>query len=74
MLKLNDVRGQYTSAGVLSEIKRSSKLQRPYIKKSAYLGIEGVKKILLAAINRVSSIGAKAFTDFDKAKDWLSED
>jgi len=52
ILKLNDVRGQYTSASVLSEIKRSSKLQNPYIKKSAYLGIVGVKKILLSAINR----------------------
>jgi len=71
LLKLNDVREQYTSASVLSEIKRSSKLQNPYIKKSAYLGIVGVKKILLAAINRVSSIGAKAFTELDQAKEWL---
>jgi len=73
LLKLNDVRGQYTSTSILSEIKRSSKLQNPYIKKSAYLGIVGVKKILLAAINRVSSIGAKAFTEFDEAQKWLAE-
>ncbi|MBN1251942.1 MAG: hypothetical protein JXR51_06280 [Bacteroidales bacterium] len=73
-LKLNDVRGQFTTAKILAEIKRSSKVQNPYIKKSAYVGIVGVKKILLDAINRVSSIGAKAFIDYDEAKLWLISD
>ena len=73
LLKINDVRGQYTTATVLPEIKRSSQLQKPFIKKSAYVGITGVKKVLLKAINRLSSIGAKPFTNIDEAKDWLIE-
>ncbi len=45
LLKINDVRGQFATASILPEIKRSSKLQSPFIKKSAYVGITGVKKI-----------------------------
>jgi len=74
LLKINDVRGQFATSAILPEIKRSSKLQKPYIKKSAYVGITGVKKILLDAINRVSSIGAKPFTDVESAKEWLIQD
>jgi hypothetical protein len=74
LLKINDVRGQFATSAILPEIKRSSKLQKPYLKKSAYVGITGVKKILLDAINRVSNIGAKPFTDIETAKEWLVQD
>ena len=74
LLKINDVRGQFATASVLPEIKRSSKLQKPYIKKSAYVGVTGVKKILLDAVNRISNIGAKPFTDLEEAKEWLVSD
>ena len=73
ILKINDVRGLFATPSVLPEIKRSSKLLKPYLKKSAYVGITGVKKILLEAINRVSSIGAKPFAELEDAKDWLVE-
>ena len=73
LLKINDIRGQFATANILPEIKRSSQLQKPHIKKSAYVGITGVKKILLAAINQVSSIGAKPFTNIEEAKEWLIE-
>jgi len=74
LLKINDIRGQFATAAVLPEIKRSSKLLKPYIKKSAYVGITGVKRVLLEAINRVSNIGAKPFTELQAAKDWLVQE
>lgn len=73
ILKINDIRGQFATPSVLPEIKRSSQLLKPYLKKSAYVGITGAKKILLEAINKISSIGAKPFAELEDAKNWLVE-
>ncbi|MDF1549760.1 MAG: STAS/SEC14 domain-containing protein [Bacteroidales bacterium] len=74
ILKVNDVRGLFVSAEVLAEIKRSSKILKPYLKKSAYVGITGAKKFLLEVVNYVSSGNAKPFVERDEALDWIAGD
>lgn len=56
------------------EIKRVSKLVRPYLKKRAVIGITGVKAILYKSVNLFASgTPTKIFNTLEDAKDYLVE-
>ena len=73
-LMLVDLRDSVISAETVSAFKENAKRIHPYIKKSAVLGIHGVRKILLESIIWFSGLDAKPFEDMEKAKDWLVEE
>ena len=70
ILKINDVRGLFAMISILPEIQKSAERQKKYLKKSAYVGTNGVKK-LLDALNRLSKSKSKPFDTLEKAMEWI---
>ena len=71
ILGLIDVRGSYASKEVVNAFNLAGKTLKPMSKKTAVLGITGLKKILLNVVNKFSNIGAKPFDSIEEAKEWL---
>ncbi len=70
-LLLIDIRDSYTNKDIVEAFNIGGKAIKPFTKKTAVLGVTGVKKILLNVVNKLSNIGAKPFTTEEEAKDWL---
>jgi hypothetical protein len=71
---LVDMSNSYMVGKVMSELKRSAKEVRPYISKTATVGITGTKKVIVRLVNSFSKLEAKVFDDLEKAKEWLSSE
>ena len=71
ILVLTDLTGSFIFGDATKYLKESTKLGRPFIKKSAVIGISGAKKVLLNMINVFSGYQTKAFSSIEEAKDWL---
>jgi len=71
ILLLLDVRNSYSNKEIIEALNKASKRIKPFVKKSAVIGVTGVKKILLNVINKVSSLGANPFSSEEDAKEWL---
>jgi len=71
ILLLLDIRNSYSNMEIIEALNISSKRIKPFVKKSAVLGVTGVKKILLSVVNKISSLGAKPFVSEEEAKEWL---
>jgi len=72
-LVLTDVNNAVVSEEFMEAAKKNSKISLPLSKKSAIVGVTGMKKILLVTINRFSAKPRVPFDDLEKAKDWLVE-
>lgn len=70
---LVDIRNCEITGEVIEQFKITAKKIKEYRKKTAVLGIKGVRKVMLIAVNKFSGIGAKAFDDEITAKEWLVE-
>jgi hypothetical protein len=44
---------------------------KPYVKASAVIGVEGLKKIIYNAVQAVSGRHISSFSTLEQAKDWL---
>ncbi len=75
VLILTDVRGLVGSPQVVDMFKQSTARTKPYIRRSAVVGIgfSGPKKVLFDLVMRFSGQKAVVFEDELKAKDWLVE-
>ena len=71
ILLLIDLNNSYTNKAVVNAFTEAGKRVRPVVKRTAVLGITGVKKVLLNVVNKLSSIDANPFSTEDAAKDWL---
>lgn len=71
VLMLIDIRNSIIGTETLSVFKENAKKIRPFIKKVAVLGIQGVRKILLESVVWFSGLDAKPFDSLEEAKDWL---
>ena len=71
ILLLIDINNSYTNKTVVNAFTEAGKRVRPIVKKTAVLGITGVKKVLLNVVNKLSSIDANPFSTEEDAKDWL---
>ncbi len=74
LLTLVDVNETYTNSTFVAKWKEATKKSRSHTKKSAVIGITGVKSILLNAINRFSDMSIKVFKTKEEALDWLVND
>ena len=72
ILLLLDIRNSYSNKEIIEALNKASKRIKPFVKKSAVIGVTGVKKILLNVINKVSSLGANPFSTEEDAKEWLA--
>ena len=70
---LVDMQKTNVNSNIMKVFRETSKVTAPLIKKSAILGIGGVKSVLLNGFNLFSKMDLKAFTTKEKALDWLVE-
>lgn len=68
---LLDLRNSFANKDATDAFGESGKISKSLLKKTAVLGITGLKKILLNAVNRISSVEARAFNSEEEAKEWL---
>ncbi len=61
-------------AETISGLKERSKKDAPYIKKTAVMGISGLKKVMFSAVMQYSGRNAKLFENEQEAMDWLVSD
>jgi len=71
ILLLLDLTNSFTNKAVVNAFTEAGKRVRPVVKKTAVLGITGVKKVLLNVVNKLSSIDANPFSTKEDAKEWL---
>lgn len=74
VLELVDVRGSVGSREAVTVLKASASKTKPYIRKTAVVGVEGVVKVLAQAVSRVSGLGLTLFASEEEAKEWLVAD
>lgn len=73
MLSLLDVRDTYLVPSVAKAFEEAGKSRRSHLKATAVVGLKGVLKTALRAINMMAKTSAKPFDDFDEAVEWLSK-
>lgn len=71
VLILTDVTHARYNAAVVTAMQEFTKINRPYVKASAVLGINAIKKIIFNKIMEFSERKLNAFDTADKAKEWL---
>lgn len=71
MLLIVDLSNSYASKAAVKAFTEAGKITEEIFAKTAVLGITGVKKILLNAVNRLTNVNAKAFSDIESAKNYL---
>jgi hypothetical protein len=71
VLSLTDVTGCYVSKEFVELSKKQSKISLPLTKKAAIVGVTGLKKILLEAVNKFSPKSRVPFETLEEARDWL---
>jgi hypothetical protein len=73
-LTLSDLRDTLVDQEFVDLSKAKGKISGQYTKKAAVLGIEGMKKILLKAVNAFSGNPREPFSTIEEAKEWLTKD
>ncbi|MFW9989060.1 MAG: hypothetical protein ACFFC3_10415 [Candidatus Odinarchaeota archaeon] len=71
ILLIVDVTGAYANKEAVDAFVEASKKSKPLLKKTAVVGITGVKKIFLNIVNKFSGVNAKALSSMEDAKEWL---
>ena len=71
---LTDIRDTVVSSEVMNLAKESSDRTAKHIRKTAVIGVTGIRRVLLDAVSRFSGQQFVAFDDVEKAKDWLVSD
>lgn len=73
VLTLTDVTHARYNAKVVSVMQEYVKGNKPYVKASAILGINPIKKIIFNKIMEFTQRELFAFDTEEKAKDWLAK-
>jgi hypothetical protein len=73
LLLLVDVTDSPFNQTVVSSMHDIAKAIKPRMKKSAVIGVSGLKMVVLKTINRVSDLGIVPFDTKERALDWLVE-
>ena len=71
ILLLLDFSNSFANKEATNAFGESGKISKDSLKKTAVLGITGVKKVLLNFVNKVSKVDAKPFKSDEEAKEWL---
>lgn len=74
VLSLVDVRGTFGTTDAMENFKAITSKTKIYVHKRAVIGVTGIRKLLLKALNQFVNQDSVAFDSVDKALDWLVED
>jgi hypothetical protein len=72
LLVISDFRESTGNKTIFDKLKEASATIKPLRKKSAVLGISGVKSIFLKGVNLFSDSELMSFTNLEDAKKWLA--
>ena len=73
VLALVCVEDAHFDSETIKKFKERAKKDAPYIKKTAVVGITGIKKVVYSSIMRFAGRDGKVFDDREQAKEWLLE-
>ena len=71
ILLIVDVTGAFAGKEAVSAFSESGKKSKVLLKKTAVVGITGVKKIFLNIVNKLTKLNAKPVSTIEEAKEWL---
>ncbi|MFB6203460.1 MAG: STAS/SEC14 domain-containing protein [Candidatus Nanohaloarchaea archaeon] len=73
VLALTDARDMSYNREILGELKDLTSADEPYVRRSAVVGVEGLKKVGFNGVVRATGRDLKAFRsdELEEAKDWL---
>ncbi|MHA2036067.1 MAG: hypothetical protein ACW98X_06510 [Promethearchaeota archaeon] len=71
ILLIVDVTGAYANKEAVSAFVESGNKSKVLLKKTAVVGITGVKKIFLNIVNKFTKLGVKPVATIEAAKEWL---
>jgi hypothetical protein len=71
LLTLGDMTGAHIDRAVATRMKEVMALDRPYVKKSAWVGAESVPHVFYENIKSFSQREFQAFKTREEAMDWL---
>lgn len=74
LLVLADFRNTQVGKDLMDSLVASSSITKPYIKKTAVLGVVGTKRILAETLVRLTGQILTTFDDIETAKEWLIQD
>ena len=72
LLALTDATGAEVNDALAQQVKAFSLDNKPYVKASAIVGVEGVKQIVLDSVELASRREFRTFPSLEEAKDWLA--
>lgn len=71
LLILTDISSVHIDVSALTEFKSVADAMRPYTKGSAIVGVHGIRKFMLDAVNQFAKMETKAFHTLDEGMEWL---
>jgi len=71
---LSDFRETHVGSDLLSAMNQASIATKPYVRKTAVLGVAGMKRKLGDLLTAMTGQLLKYFDDIEAAKNWLAED
>ncbi len=73
LLILTDVTGAKYNLEVIEKLKEFASGNKPYVRASALVGLDGLQKAVYSAVTLFSKRTIPVFDDIEEAKDWLIE-
>ncbi len=73
-LVLSDFRDTNVGSDLLSAMNAASSATKAYVRKTAVLGVTGMKRRLADLLTAITGQPLKYFDDIESARDWLAED
>jgi hypothetical protein len=73
LLLLVDITDSVLTIKIVETLKASANQAKPYCRKMAVVGVDGIKKILLNSVNRFARMDIRAIDDMLEAQNWLVE-
>ena len=74
VLALSDFRDTSIAGDLLSAMNAASKATKAHVRKTAVLGVTGIKRQLADLLTRLTGQPLKYFDNIESAKNWLVED
>lgn len=74
VLVLTDMRDTNVGSDLLPAMNAASAATKDHVRKTAVLGVTGVKRKLADLLTSLTGQPLKYFDDIDSAKNWLAED
>lgn len=72
-LVITDMQDCFVNEAFVELAKQQGKISLPFCKKSAIVGITGIKKLILNTINALSPKPRVPFDTLEAAKEWLAQ-